>query len=72
MCGSEIEGDGWEWALTSIAGAHRAAGPAGHALRSLAKDSCSGVCSLSFSFQRGAGSLLRIPHLPPAVWALWE
>lgn len=47
--------------------------------RDLAKDSCWGLCreaprelSLSFSFQRGGGSLLRIPHLPAAVWALWE
>lgn len=48
MCGSEIEGDGWEWALTSISGAHRAAGPAGHALRSLAKDSALGSAASAF------------------------
>lgn len=29
-----MEGDVWEWALTSIAGAHQAAGPAGHAFSS--------------------------------------
>lgn len=38
-----MEGDVWEWALASAAGAHRAAGPAGHALRGLARDSCCGV-----------------------------
>lgn len=43
MYANVIESDVWEWALTSIAGAHQAAGPAGHALRSLAKDSCCGV-----------------------------
>lgn len=43
MYANVVEGDVWERALTAIAGAHRAAGPAGRALGSLAKDSCCGV-----------------------------